>query len=185
MVRFRVSNCCEPGVYHTGSLKLQNWNPSPPCVRRLVNVSVSCQFISFFPAMDYILSSSFIIFHHLSSSFIMFNSLRLNMKRVSPGLTMPPPIIRSCCFCNESSDRGIRPSGRMRKDVESWKSVQTPLDLLRNISFRSSQLPISLLLATRSIFRTFTQEMNWMDGILPCLPVRCLINSDRGNVAHI
>jgi hypothetical protein len=27
--------------------------------------------------------------------------------------------------------------------------------------------------------------MNWMDGILPCLPVRCLINSDRGNVAHI
>ena len=107
------------------------------------------------------LSSSFIIFHHLSSSFTMFNSLHLNMKRVSPGLTMPPPIIRSCCFCNESSDRGIRPSGRMRKDVESWKSVQTPLDLLRNISFRSSQLPIfSLLLATRSIFRTFTQEMN-------------------------
>lgn len=167
MVRFRVSNCSEPGVSHTGSLKLQNWNPSPPCVRPLMNVFR-------YHANPYLFFPLWITFfhHHLSSSFIMFNSLRLNMKRVSPGFTMPPPIIRSSCFCcNESSDRGIRPSGRMRKDVESWKSVQTPLDLLRNISFRSSQLPIfSLLLATRCPFSGLSRKklIEWMASCHVC-----------------
>ena len=72
MVRFRVSNCCEPGVYHTGSLKLQNWNPSPPCVRRLMNVSGIMPIHIFFSRYGL---HSFIIFHHLSSSFIIFHHL--------------------------------------------------------------------------------------------------------------